>query len=199
MPANDPSSGEGATASELGGVRAARLRAVLSAIAARAGDPAFGVEAAAATLGVTARYVQQVLAETGATFSEHLSDQRLRTAWQLLTDPRGRGEKIATVAFECGFGDLSTFNRAFRRRFGETPMAVRGAAHGGHDPATRETPSRSPGGERGGARAASGRLPERAKAGHVASACVPPQDNFPCILIIFLDGPSSGHGMDASR
>ena len=31
------------------------------------------------------------------------------------------------MAFECGFGDLSYFNRAFRRRYHATPTDVREA------------------------------------------------------------------------
>jgi AraC-like DNA-binding protein len=31
------------------------------------------------------------------------------------------------VDYECGFGDLSYFNRAFRRRYGATPTDVRAA------------------------------------------------------------------------
>ena len=30
------------------------------------------------------------------------------------------------IAFDCGFNDLSYFNRCFRRRFGLTPTAARG-------------------------------------------------------------------------
>jgi AraC-like DNA-binding protein len=29
------------------------------------------------------------------------------------------------IAFDVGFGDLSTFNHAFRRRFGMTPSELR--------------------------------------------------------------------------
>jgi AraC-like DNA-binding protein len=32
---------------------------------------------------------------------------------------------ITAIAYESGFGDLSHFNRAFRRRYGETPSEVR--------------------------------------------------------------------------
>jgi transcriptional regulator GlxA family with amidase domain len=120
--------GGAAAEAEAGGVKAARLRTVLSAIAARASEPTFGIETLAAELAVTARYIQRILGETGRTFSEHLLDQRLRRAWQLLTDPRSRNLKVASVAFDCGFSDISTFNRTFRRRFGETPTAIRGAA-----------------------------------------------------------------------
>ncbi len=65
-----------------------------------------------------------MLEETGSTFSEHVSEHRLRRAWRLLTDPKS-GVTIAEVAYEAGYNDLSHFYRVFRRRFGETPTAAR--------------------------------------------------------------------------
>jgi len=127
-------SGNATAAAEAGGIRAARLSAVLAAIAERATDPEFGVESVAAELAVTARYVQRLLEETGTTFSEHLAAARLGRAWDLLTDPDSVDQKVAAIAFDCGFRDLTTFNRAFRRRFGESPTAVRGAARPEHAP-----------------------------------------------------------------
>jgi AraC-like DNA-binding protein len=109
------------------GLKAARLREILSAIAARAAEPDFGIDAVGAQLAVTPRYIQRLLEETGSTFSEHLLEHRLRRAWRALSDP-ACDLKVATIAFDCGFNDLGTFNRVFRRRFGETPTAVRGAA-----------------------------------------------------------------------
>jgi AraC-like DNA-binding protein len=38
------------------------------------------------------------------------------------------------VAFDVGFGDLSYFNRTFRRRYAATPMEIRQSAMRG-DPA----------------------------------------------------------------
>jgi AraC-like DNA-binding protein len=39
------------------------------------------------------------------------------------------GERtISAIAYEAGFADLSHFNRAFRRRYGETPSDVRARA-----------------------------------------------------------------------
>jgi AraC-like DNA-binding protein len=132
---------DGAVAAETGGIRAARIRSVLAAIAEHAGDPKFGVETMAAELSVTTRHIQRVLEETGKTFSEHLIEQRLRRAWQLLTDPQSSRAKIAAIAFESGFSDLSTFNRTFRRRFGETPTAVRELALGEGVPGAEGTAS----------------------------------------------------------
>jgi AraC-like DNA-binding protein len=43
----------------------------------------------------------------------------------LLRDPRLRHRKVADIAAEAGFNDLSYFNRAFRRHFGATPSDIR--------------------------------------------------------------------------
>jgi AraC-like DNA-binding protein len=115
---------DGSAQAEAGGLRSARLRQVLDAIATRACDSKFGVEAVAAELAVTSRTIQLMFEETGSTFSEHVSEHRLRRAWQLLADPKS-GLTIAEVAYEAGFNDLSHFYRAFRRRFGETPASAR--------------------------------------------------------------------------
>jgi AraC-like DNA-binding protein len=55
-----------------------------------------------------------------------LTELRLRKAADLLTRAGGGGGRISDIAFDCGFNDLSYFNRCFRRRFGLTPSAARG-------------------------------------------------------------------------
>jgi AraC-like DNA-binding protein len=61
----------------------------------------------------------------GTTFTEYVLSQRIVRARRMLTDPRLAGEKISTVAYDCGFADLSYFNRAFRRHCGAAPSDVR--------------------------------------------------------------------------
>jgi AraC-like DNA-binding protein len=46
----------------------------------------------------------------------------------MLTDPRFADRSIASVAFDARFGDVSYFNRSFRRRFGVTPSEIRAEA-----------------------------------------------------------------------
>ena len=61
--------------------------------------------------------------------------RRVVRAHRMLTDPRHRAEKITTVAYSCGFGDVSYFNRVFRRHYGLTPHAYlinRRVQHGQH-------------------------------------------------------------------
>jgi AraC-like DNA-binding protein len=65
-----------------------------------------------------------LLYEDGASFSVRLNELRLRKAMDLLVHAGDR--RISDIAFDCGFNDLSYFNRCFRRRFGLTPSAARG-------------------------------------------------------------------------
>ncbi len=107
------------------GLRAARREAVLRAIDAHSGDPELSAAAVAARLGVTPRYVHLLLKATGRKFSQHLLARRLDRALWLLSDQHHGHWRIGDIAGEAGFADLSYFNRSFRRRFGDTPSAVR--------------------------------------------------------------------------
>jgi len=46
----------------------------------------------------------------------------------MLSDPRFSDRTIGSVAFDVGFGDLSYFNRTFRRHYGATPGEIRQSA-----------------------------------------------------------------------
>ncbi len=109
------------------GVKAARQRAILAEVARRFSDPDFDLDNVTGTLGLSRRYVQQLLEETGKSFTEHLAERRLERSFAMLTDRRCLHLAIIDIAFAVGFGDVSHFNRMFRRRFGETPSGVRAA------------------------------------------------------------------------
>jgi len=49
-------------------------------------------------------------------------------AGRRLADRRHADRTIGAIAFAAGLGDLSYFNRAFRRRYGTTPSDARAAA-----------------------------------------------------------------------
>jgi AraC-like DNA-binding protein len=116
--------GELALAAQRGGLRAVRLNAVLAILSRRFAEPDFSAHKLATTAGLSERYVNELLYETGAGFTMRLNELRLRKAAELLAQ---RGERrISDIAFECGFNDLSYFNRSFRRRFGLTPSAASG-------------------------------------------------------------------------
>jgi AraC-like DNA-binding protein len=110
------------------GVRAAILRAIKQDIAGHLDRADLSVATVAARNGVGPRYVQRLFEAEGTTFTEYVLEERLARAYRLLSDPRQVARKICAVAFDVGFGDLSYFNRTFRRRFGSPPSDIRAAA-----------------------------------------------------------------------
>jgi AraC-like DNA-binding protein len=110
------------------GVRAARLKAIKDDIGKNLDQPDLSVTALADRQRCTPRFVQRLFETEGTTFTEYVLAQRLARAHRRLTDPRRDGEKISSVAYDCGFADVSYFNRAFRRRYGAAPSDIRAEA-----------------------------------------------------------------------
>ena len=107
----------------LGGLRAVRLRAVLHEIEKHFAEPGFTAQSAGAAVGLAERTVQDLLHETGMSFSERVLELRLQDARAMLAG--GAPLRVSQIAYACGFGSVAYFNRCFRRRFGETPTAAR--------------------------------------------------------------------------
>ena len=114
-----------------GGMRAARLQAIKNDIAKNIDRADLSVATLAERHGYTQRFVQRLFEADGTTFTEYVLVQRLARAHRLLSEPRRDGEKISAVAFDSGFGDVSYFNRAFRRHYGMAPSEVRTQARQG--------------------------------------------------------------------
>ncbi len=110
---------------ETGGVRAARLAAVKADIMSHLTDPQLSVAAVATRLKLTPRYIHMLFEDDESTFSEYVVEHRLIRAHRMLTDLRSADRAIGAIALDVGFGDLSYFNRTFRRRFGATPSEIR--------------------------------------------------------------------------
>jgi AraC-like DNA-binding protein len=109
-------------------VGAIRRDAIIREIGSRSDDPGLNATTIAAQIGVTPRYVHLLLEETGKSFTHHVLERRLDKVATLLRDPRWRQRKIADIAAEAGFTDLSYFNRSFRRHYRATPSDIRNAA-----------------------------------------------------------------------
>jgi AraC-like DNA-binding protein len=107
------------------GVPAARLRMAKAYIIENSNRRDLSVGNVAAHLGLTARNLQRLFESEGTTFSEFLLLQRLSRAHRMLTEPRLARSAVGAIAYDAGFGDLSYFNRSFKRRFGATPRDVR--------------------------------------------------------------------------
>jgi AraC-like DNA-binding protein len=114
-----------ASSAGYGGIKAARLSAVQAEVRRRVADPALNLAAIGDRLGISERYVQQLLEGAGFSFSAYVRELRLERALQMLRDPRFAGKRISDICELSGFGDLSYFNRAFRARFAQTPKDAR--------------------------------------------------------------------------
>ena len=70
----------------------------------------------------------------GWTPAEHGGEVRARRD---ILDPRLADRPISAIAYSCGFGDLSGFNRAFKQAYAVSPSELRNAS------ATTEQPASS--------------------------------------------------------
>jgi AraC-like DNA-binding protein len=118
--------GDSAELASLRGLRAARLQAILVAIRAGFTDPTFSSQALANGLGLSRRYVNDLLYESGGSFAERVLELRLQKARAMLGYRRNDKLKVSEIAYACGFNEVSYFNRCFRRRFGASPTQYRG-------------------------------------------------------------------------
>ncbi len=116
-----------ASLAERRGVRAARLHAINADIEAHLAHGDLSPATVAKRQQVSDSYIRKLFGREGTSFSEYVLTRRLMRAHRMLTNGRWAGVGIAAIAYEAGFGDLSYFNRAFKRTYGTTPSEVREA------------------------------------------------------------------------
>ena len=106
------------------GVRAARLHAIKDDIRSRI-QTGHSLGDIAGRHRLSPRYVRMLFESEDTSMTEFVLEERLKRARTLLLDPRFAARRIAEIAYEVGFNDVSHFNRTFRRRFGRTPGELR--------------------------------------------------------------------------
>lgn len=109
--------------------RIERRRALFEAVEVDLTDPDLDVHRLARRMGVSARYVQMLFAELGTTPRAFIQDRRLELAARRL-EHEGLDVTVTEVAYDAGFNDLSSFCRAFRRRFETSPRNYRSGGRG---------------------------------------------------------------------
>jgi AraC-like DNA-binding protein len=112
------------------GVRAARLRAIKDDIEAHLADGGLAPGAVAKRQRISESYIRKLFEGEGTSFSQFVLFRRLERAHRMLTELCWLHRSIASIAFDAGFGDLSYFNRTFKRRYGFTPSDIRGRLNG---------------------------------------------------------------------
>jgi AraC-like DNA-binding protein len=116
--------GDAAEQAMRGGLRAARLRQIKSYVAHELTTD-LSIQKVAQANQLSERHIQRLFEEEGTTFSVFVSRQRLARAFQMLRNPRHAERPIGAIAYECGFGDVTHFNRVFRQLYDMTPRDVR--------------------------------------------------------------------------
>jgi AraC-like DNA-binding protein len=87
----------------------------------RCPDGALGLGGLAREAGLSPYHFLRMFERlTGITPHQYVRRARLRDAASRLAAER---EKVLDIAYDCGFGDVSNFNRAFRNEFGVSPLA----------------------------------------------------------------------------
>jgi len=124
----------GASSKFMRSTRAARLMAIKQAVMREIASHDLSVVTVARRQGVSPRSVHRLFEAEGTTFMQFVIALRLARAYRLLTSPSHAHRKIADIAFSAGFGDVSHFNRMFRRRYGRPPSEVRDEALADHKP-----------------------------------------------------------------
>lgn len=116
---------DGAPPSDVAPMPHAALRRVIDTLRwiDEAPDGEHGIERLAGQAGLSPyHFLRTFERATGVTPHQYVLRARLRAAAQRLADAP---EKIVDIALDCGFADLSNFNRAFRAEFGVNPRAYR--------------------------------------------------------------------------
>ena len=99
-----------------------RLRAVLQWISAHYSEPVCVADAAALCQCSPNHFMRWFRQMTGQTFIIYLREYRLNAAAEAL---RTTEDTILSISEQCGFENLSYFNREFKAHFGMTPREYR--------------------------------------------------------------------------
>jgi AraC-like DNA-binding protein len=89
-------------------------------------DPEITLPRLAQVLEIPAAHLSQVINDLlGRNFYEFVNHYRVEEAKRRLAGPAARRDKLITVAQDCGFNSLATFNRVFKELTGRTPSEYR--------------------------------------------------------------------------
>ncbi|MEM8941454.1 MAG: helix-turn-helix domain-containing protein [Pseudomonadota bacterium] len=101
------------------------LRKVQNYIDANISDPDLCRRSIALRHGISERYLSRLFEKEGLSVAKWIRLRRLEQSRLQLESPDQQSRGIGEIAFACGFSDVSSFNRAFKRHFGATPSSLR--------------------------------------------------------------------------
>ncbi len=105
--------------------RSALLYRLKAHVRTHLADPDLSLAETAAALGISSRYVNDLLADEETSFQRFVLAERLAQCRRDLASPLLSHRHISEIAFAWGFNDLSHFGRVFREHFGMSPRDFR--------------------------------------------------------------------------
>lgn len=102
-----------------------QLEALLDFCRRNLHNPALSPDFVAAQFGISTRTLHLRFEKFEQTFGRWLLDARLDASCHALRKLRQHDRSISQIAYNCGFNDLSHFNKSFRTRFGASPSEWR--------------------------------------------------------------------------
>jgi AraC-like DNA-binding protein len=104
-------------------VRAAHLRRAQQIVRRNLPNPDLSPGMVADACGISKRYLHELFADVNCTVAQHIREQRLIAARDLLQMPNSG--PMSDVAYRYGFSDQAQFSRLFKAMFGQTPSGYR--------------------------------------------------------------------------
>jgi AraC-like DNA-binding protein len=101
--------------------RSALLYRLKTHIRAHLADPELCLATTATALGISPRYVNDLLSDENTSFQRHVLAERLAHCERDLCSPMLAHRHVSEIAFAWGFNDLSHFGRVFREHYGLSP------------------------------------------------------------------------------
>jgi transcriptional regulator GlxA family with amidase domain len=112
---------EGAAKQSISHIRLAAARRFLEA---NYSNPTLGPADVATALGISVRALHRLFEQSDHSFAQTLLKLRLAAAHDAIACGNGN-LRISEVALQCGFSDISSFNRCFRAHYGTSPSGAR--------------------------------------------------------------------------
>lgn len=79
----------------------------------------------AKALKISTRYINQLLSSEGISLGRYIWQQRLESMARQLRDPALANQSMSTLAYACGFNDMTHFSKAFSKKYEQSPSEYR--------------------------------------------------------------------------
>lgn len=96
-------------------------------------SPDLSLSLLSSMLKVTPQKISMAInVKSGSNFNDFINHYRIEETKMFMHDKKHDNHTIASIAYECGFNTLSTFNTAFKKKVGKTPSEYRNLFHNDH-------------------------------------------------------------------